>query len=126
MPSIKDIYPDKWLKAEHLNGHRPTVTIEDVRVERLFNPNSRQYEKKLVLKFRDKTLRMILNKTQTFALAAIAGDDYTQWATQKIVLSASTAPNNRPTILISPVPDGPPANTTRIDSTGSRVVDTKN
>ena len=108
MPTIKDLYPDKWLKAEHLRGTKPAVAIEKVSLEKLFNPNSRKEEPRLILKFHNKKLRLVLNKTQCFAIAAIAGDDYTRWPGHQIVLSPGIAPNGQPTILISPLPDVPP------------------
>lgn len=107
MPSIKDIFPDKWLKAEVINGHRPRVAIEHVGVEKLFNPTSRKHEPKLVVKFYGKELRLICNKTQAQALASICKtDDYSQWPGHEVVLSSGKAPNGKDTIIISPLPDG--------------------
>lgn len=106
MPSIKDIFPDKWLKAEVINGHRPRVAIEHVGIEKLFNPTSRKYEPKLVVKFHGKELRLVCNKTQAQALATICkSNDYTLWVGYEVVLSSAKAPNGKDTILISPLPD---------------------
>lgn len=108
MPSYKELWPDKWLKAEHLQGRRPTVAVETVVVERLHNPQTRKAEPRLVASFYGKSLRLILNKTQAQSLEAITGtDDYTAWAGHHVVLSAGIAPNGKGTILISPVPDPP-------------------
>jgi hypothetical protein len=110
MPSIKDIFPDKWLRADVINGHRPRVIIEAVTVEKLFNPRSKKHEAKLVARFHKKELRLPLNKTQATALAVICKtDDYTRWQGHEVVLSTGKAPNGAATILISPVPDGAPA-----------------
>lgn len=106
MPSIKDIFPDKWLRAEVINGHRPRVTIEAVTVEQLYNPRSKTHEPKLVVKFFKKELRLVCNKTQATALAIICKTaDYTLWQGHEVVLSTGRAPNGSDTILISPVPD---------------------
>ncbi len=109
MPSIKDIFPDKWLRAEVINGHRPRVTIEAVTVEQLYNPRSKKHEAKLVVKFFKKELRLVCNKTQATALAIICKThDYTLWQGNEVVLSTGRAPNGSDTILISPVPDTAP------------------
>ncbi len=106
MPSIKDIFPDKWLRADVINGHRPRVIIEAVTVEQLYNPRSKKHEARLVIKFHKKELRLPLNKTQAQALASICKtDDYTRWHGHEVVLSTGKAPNAADTILISPVPD---------------------
>lgn len=108
MPSIKDLWPDKWLKAEHLQGKKPIVTIQTVTVEKLFNPRSKQHEPRLILSFYKKELRLPLNKTQAEALAAITGtDDYMLWHGHQCVISAGRAPNGSATIVISPVADKP-------------------
>lgn len=106
MPSIKDLFPDRWLKPEVINGHRPRVAIEAVTIEMLHNPRSKRPEKRLVVKFRGKELRMVCNKTQAVALASICKtDDYTMWEGSEVVLSTSKAPNGADTIVISPLPD---------------------
>ncbi len=106
MPSIKDLFPDKWLKPEIIKGHRLQVMIEGVKVEELFNPTSRKLEKKITVKFYNKELRMILNKTQAFSLASVcATEDWSKWVGHSAVISVGRAPNGKDTILISPVPD---------------------
>ena len=109
MPTYKALWPDKWLKAHHLQAKKPTVTIENVQIEELYNPRARRNEPRLVVSFYKKQLRMVLNKTQATALANITGtDDYQMWIGHQVVLSEGTAPNNMPTIVISPTPDPPP------------------
>ena len=109
MPSIKDLFPDKWLRPEHLRGRAVTVAVQGAQVEQLFNPRSRRNEPKLVLEFHGKQLRLPLNKTQAHAMAAITKtDDYTQWKGHQCVLSPGIAPNQQPTIQIAPVPEKPP------------------
>ena len=106
MPSIKELWPDKWLRAEHLQGKRPTVAIDCVSVEQLYNPRSKKHEPKLIIAFYGKSLRLVCNKTQAQALATICStDDYTAWVGHRVVLSTRRAPNGADTILISPVPD---------------------
>lgn len=101
MPSIKDLWPDKWLKPETLQGKRVFVTIESATVESLYNPRTHRHEPRLILTFWGKTLRMPLNKTQARSVAAItATDDYSEWIGHSAILAATTAPNGSPTITI--------------------------
>ncbi len=118
MPSYKELFPDKWLHADVINGHRPRVTIEHVGIEQLFNPRTKKNETKLVVKFYKKDLRLICNKTQATALAVICKtEDFTRWPGHEVVLSTGKAPNGADTILISPVPDAPPPTTPADDAT---------
>lgn len=109
MPSsIRDIWPDKWLKPAHLQGHTPTVAIEAVTVEDCYNPRSRRSEARLIVAFHNKHLRLILNRTQALALAAITGEeDYSVWPGYLCQLSAGIAPNGQATVVITPAPDKP-------------------
>lgn len=106
MPSYKELFPDKWLHPDVINGHRPRVVIEAVTVEPLYNPRVKKHEKKLVVKFFKKDLRLVCNKTQATALATICKtDDYSRWQGHEVVLSVGKAPTGSDTIVISPVPD---------------------
>lgn len=106
MPSYKELFPDKWLKPEVINGYRPRVIIEAVTIEPLYNPRTKKHEQKLVVKFHKKDLRLVCNKTQAQALATICKtDDFARWQGFEVVLSTGKAPNGMDTILISPVPD---------------------
>jgi hypothetical protein len=106
MPSIRDVFPDKWLKASHLilaDGRRPilAVTVRGAGVEKLHNPNTGQKEPRLVIEFDGKDKRLILNKTQAEAIASITGtEDYTQWRGARLAIQAGIAPNKKDTILI--------------------------
>jgi len=111
MPSIDDIFPDKWLKASHLiaaDGRRPivAVTIRGAGIEKLHNPKTNNKEDRLVVEFEGKDKRLILNKTQAQAIAAIAGTkDYTKWRGARLMVQAGIAPNKMDTILIlAPTP----------------------
>lgn len=111
MPSVKDIYPDTYLKPEHLQGKICTVTIEAVCVDNFYNPRSRKYEPALVVRMKRKKLPFILNKTQTWAVVEVVGDeDYSSWPGGKIRLCPGVAPNGKPTIVVqNPTSDsGPP------------------
>lgn len=110
MPSIRDVFPDKWLKASHLilaDGRRPilAVTVKGAGVEKLHNPNTATKEPRLIVEFEAKDKRLICNKTQAEAIAAIAGtEDYTQWRGVKLAIQAGIAPNRKDTILVLSAP----------------------
>jgi hypothetical protein len=113
MTSIKDLYPDKWLRPEHFTGKRPRVFIAAATIEHLFNPRTRRNEPKIVVAFHGKTLRLVCNKTQAHALAAITGSqEIENWQGHEIVLSIATAPNGSPTILITGAPTNNPTTIT--------------
>jgi hypothetical protein len=107
MSSIKDLWPDKWLKAEHLGRRSVTATIAGATVEELFNPapGKRRLEHKLIVAFEGKKLRLICNKTQALSIARLTGElDYTKWKGAQVVLSEAIAPNGQPTIQVTAVP----------------------
>ena len=115
MPSIDDIFPDKWLKACHLiapDGRRPivAVTVRGAGVEQLHNPKTNQKEPRLIVEFDGKDKRLILNKTQATAIAEIARTkDYTKWRGARLMVQAGIAPNKMDTILIlAPTPTPTP------------------
>ena len=106
MPSVYDLYPEKWLSAKHLQNKRPLVTIQTVELLSLFNPRSRKEEPRIVISFFGKERKLPLNKTQTLTLMEITGtDEYPLWHGYQVVLSVGRAPNGTDTITISPVPD---------------------
>lgn len=106
MSSYKDIFPDKWLKAEHLQGRSVVVSIVGVGIEAMFNPATKKQERRLVAEFHGKKLRLILNKTHCVTLATLTNtEDYTAWAGHQITLSPAIAPNGKGTITISGVPE---------------------
>jgi len=105
MASIKDLWPDKWLKAEHLGGRAVVATIAGAVVEELYNPapGKKRMEQKLIVAFEGKKLRLICNKTQALAIAKISDQlDFTQW---QVVLAEAIAPNGKGTIAVSAIPE---------------------
>lgn len=102
MPSWKDLYPDRWLKASTIAGKRVPVELAAVTREKLFNPTSKKEEPKLIARFKGKELRLILNKTQLEVLTKLAGtDDYSRWGGLNLFLSTAIANNGKDTIVIT-------------------------
>ena len=105
--SVSEMYLQRWLKATHLSGKAVTVTIADVAIETHYIPQINDTKTQAVLSFEGKTKRMILNKTQCRALAAITGSDaFTDWVGRHVELVAAQAPNGKPTIAIKAASNG--------------------
>lgn len=101
MPSTRDIYPDTYLKPEHLQGKTVTVTISAVTVDQFYKPLKGRYEPALVVRMKGKKLPFILNKTQCFAIEAIAGDDdYFKWPGVSFSMREGIASNGKRTIVV--------------------------
>lgn len=73
MPNLSDLYPI-WLKAEHLPPDKVvTVTISAATIEEL-HPQPTQTERKLVLAFKGKHKRLVINSGNANRLAGLLGD----------------------------------------------------
>ena len=102
MASIREIYPDTYLRPKHLQGRTCPVTITGVTIQKFWNPRKNAELPAFVVTMKGKKLPFILNKTQTLAIATILdNEDYTQWNGGSICLKAGTAPNGKPTIVIT-------------------------
>ena len=104
---VTDLYPPKWVKAADLNGHQVAVTIKAVTVESFYIPTAGETRRGVVLAFENKAKRLICNKTQVMALAAITGSDiFSEWVGHCVQLVAAQALNGKPTIAIKAVASG--------------------
>jgi hypothetical protein len=79
---ISEMFPSPWLAAADLNNTNVTVEIEDVTYEAV----GKDQEKKPIAKFKGKSKRLILNKTNCRAIAALYGDDSRAWPQNPITL----------------------------------------
>jgi hypothetical protein len=100
--NIEQLYPKKWLSAADLAGRCVTVTISAVSLEQVRNPRTNREEPKLAVAFEGKQKRLLLNKTQAYALAAIGSKETDGWAGMQVTLSPAVAPNGAQTIAIGP------------------------
>lgn len=83
-----------------------TVVIQRAEIQNLYNPRTKRSERRFVLSFEGKDLKMVLNKTQCMAIVALSGeDDSDGWSGLAVELSPARAPNGRPTIRIGPAPE---------------------
>ncbi len=109
MPTVDELFPSKWLKAEDLKGRTARVHVEKVQIEKIRNPRTNQEEQRIIVSFHGKEKKLILNKTQAFALASATGErEIMRWPGHEITLSPSIAPNKQPTIQIGK-PEAKPA-----------------
>lgn len=79
---IDTLYPNKWLKAADLCGKSITVTIKSVTIEEV----GVDREKRPVCSFVGKDKKLILNKTNTRAIADLYGAETDKWPSKKIVV----------------------------------------
>ena len=100
--TISDLFPDRWLRPDDLNGRSFTVTIRAVIFEELHNPRTNRKELKAIVDF-GRTKQLPLNKTQAHAIADIAGSEtFSDWPGTAVTLKAGLAHNNKETIHITP------------------------
>ena len=108
--TVSELYPSKWLKAADLA--RPvTVKIEQCSFEQIYNQRAGEHEPRLVIAFTGCKKRLITNKTQCQAIAAIVGSDaFADWPGQAVTLAPGRAHNGKQTIIVSrPAPASPAA-----------------
>jgi len=100
--NVNDLYPRKWLTPEDIQGRSVTVEIAAVSLETVRNPRTNTQEPKLCVAFKRAQRRMLLNKTQAFALADACGSaDTERWPGRRVTLSVGIAPNRQATIVVS-------------------------
>lgn len=101
MARVSEIYASPWLRAEDLQGKTVKVTIASATVERLPQQDG-STEEKIVVAFVGAKRKLILNKTQGSALAAIAGDETADWPGAVVHLAPQPTTNGKSTIVILP------------------------
>lgn len=101
MPSIYDVY-EFYLEAHDLKEKAHVVTVESVRLEGVFNPQTNKKDSKICLRFVNRRKAMLLNKTQAGKMEEITSkEDYMKWVGAEIVLVAGRAKNGKNTIVIT-------------------------
>lgn len=80
---VSEMYPSRWLAAADLKGQRLDVVVDRIEMEDLGEGTS-----KPVLYFRGKKKGLVLNKTNSIAIASVLGDDTTAWAGHTVTLFA--------------------------------------
>lgn len=113
MMNVKSIFPSRWLSADDLGQRRVEVTIAGCSVEEVHNSRTNTKEQKLAIAFERASKRLLVNKTQAFQIAEIAGSYETDdWAGKRISMRAGRARNGKPTIVIEAAAVQPPTDHT--------------
>lgn len=102
MTNVADFY-DIWLKPDSLPaGKTVPVTITKVEAKEV-HPQPTQTKRKLVLSFKGKQRRLILNGGNANRMTTIGGEDYTAWVGLVIGLQRKPYTSKQETIIIVPV-----------------------
>jgi hypothetical protein len=78
---ISDAFPSKYIKASDLQDRNINVVINRVELEEVGDA-----ERKPVLYFQGKAKGLVLNKTNSRAIAAAYGDDTAGWEGRPLIL----------------------------------------
>lgn len=101
--TVSEMYPTPWLHCDDLRDRTHTVTIHSVSFDSFFNPRTNEEQLKAYVSFAEAEKMLILNKTQSFAIADIAGTErYSQWPGTRITLAPGRTNAGAPTIVIKP------------------------
>lgn len=91
MPSWRDVVPERWLKARHLEGRAFTVTIVKVTLEPVYDRAEHKNKMRLAAHLAKTPKLLLLTKTNLETLEQISGsEDYDLWAGLKVQLSPKT------------------------------------
>jgi len=83
---IREMFPSKYLKGEDLQGREVTVTIKEMKVERLGAGPDKDKEDKPVLYFERATKSLILNRTNALVIAELYGPETAAWRGKRVTL----------------------------------------
>ena len=87
MPSFRDAFPSKWLKAADCHP-RVVLTIKDVGFEDVGTGND--VKRKLVVHFGERPEGWVLNVTNANLLEGLLGtDDYDRWVGNRVCLAST-------------------------------------
>ena len=87
MPHYKKLFPSNYIRACDLEGRGDvTVTIRELHLDSVHNPDTNEKETKPVLYFTKGTKGLILNVTNAETIAQLYGDNTDGWAGQRIAL----------------------------------------
>ena len=91
MPNVDEIYPNakgSHLKASDLNGKEIKATIDGYEIVEF--PNEKGIEKKVVLKFTKTDKTLVMNKTNSRAIAGAFGGEIDGWIGKEINIFPTT------------------------------------
>jgi hypothetical protein len=79
------MYPGRFLKADMFKGKKITLTIKDIEGDELIGENNKAKQEWLV-KFNERPLEFVLNKTNAFCLYRMYGGDPHSWIGKRITM----------------------------------------
>jgi hypothetical protein len=91
--SYDDLFPERWLHAEDLQGKAVTLKITDAYLEKLRLPGGR-IDEAGILSFAKTPREYVLNKTNAMVLVGLWGKDSKDWVGHSITLEAVTYTTN--------------------------------
>ena len=83
--SFDEIFPDRWLHAEDLQGKAVTVTIKDAYLEELRSPTGEKSQC-AILAFEKTRKEYVLNKSNGLVCKHLWGDEAAKWIGHRLVL----------------------------------------
>ena len=81
MPSINELFPGRYFKAETLAGKARVLRIAAVERDKLSDGSV-----KPVVKFEDEPMKLVLNRTNANAIATLYGNNTDNWMGKLIEL----------------------------------------
>jgi hypothetical protein len=87
--SYSEMYPNRFLKADMLKGHKVTLTIKEIVGEGLMSDDGAA-NLEWVVSFKERPLQFVMNKTNAFCLYRMFGGDPHSWVGRKITLFPTT------------------------------------
>ncbi len=104
MSTVSDMFPSKYYKGDDFANGPAIRKVTAVTVETLRTMDGGN-KQALVLGFEQEPKHLVLNKTMAMAMVDITGTEhFEKWPGTSIKLSRAIAPNNKPTVKISPAP----------------------
>ena len=103
----KELTGKPYLSADDLPaGKDIKLTIEDAFLEEAFNPRTKKPVTVGVLKFVNKTLKMVLNQTNGKAIATMYGTETNNWKGKEVILYRTTTKLGRDVVPCLRIKEG--------------------
>ncbi len=112
--TLEVMFPDKFLKAAHLQGHTPIVTIEGISVDVVPMAGGKKASATIIT-FKGKSKEFICNKTNAYAIALLLGSNRPiDWIGKRIQLVTDEEKDRKtrqmvPCLRVLGSPDASPA-----------------
>jgi hypothetical protein len=87
--SYSEMYPNRFLKADMLKGHKVTLTIKDISGEGLMSEDKGS-NLEWIVSFAERDKQFVMNKTNATCLYRMFGGDPKSWIGHRITLFPTT------------------------------------